>query len=54
MPSAYAGCVATLSERLRRLAIKATVEALDSALEGDELPTPIDHHKSIVSSLEDD
>lgn len=37
-----------------RVAIKATIEALDWALEGDELPRPIDHHKSIVSSLEDD
>jgi hypothetical protein len=37
-----------------RVAIKATIEALDSALQGDELPTPTDHHRSIVSSLEDD
>ena len=37
-----------------RVAIKATVEALDLALEGDELPTPVQHHKSIVSSLADD
>ena len=37
-----------------RVAIKATVEALDGALEGDELPTARDHYKSIVSSLEDD
>lgn len=37
-----------------RVAIKATIEALDWALEGDQLPRPIDHHKSIVSSLEDD
>ncbi len=37
-----------------RVAIKATIEALDWALEGDELPRPIDHHKSIVSSLADD
>ena len=37
-----------------RVAIKATVEALDGALEGDELPAARDHYKSIVSSLEDD
>jgi hypothetical protein len=37
-----------------RVAIKATVEALDGALEGDELPAAHDHYKSIVSSLEDD
>lgn len=37
-----------------RVAIKATIEALDWALEGDDLPAPIDHHKSIVKSLEDD
>jgi hypothetical protein len=37
-----------------RVAIKATIEAMDYALEGEELPGPIDHHKSIVSSLEDD
>jgi hypothetical protein len=37
-----------------RVAIKATIEALDFALEGDSLPTPVEHHKSIVRSLADD
>jgi hypothetical protein len=37
-----------------RVAITATIEALNWALEGDELPRPIDHRRSIVSSLEDD
>lgn len=37
-----------------RVAIKATIEALDSAIEGDELPQAQDHYRSIVSSLEDD
>jgi hypothetical protein len=37
-----------------RVAIKATIEMLDGALEGAELPSPVDHHRSIVSSLADD
>jgi hypothetical protein len=37
-----------------RVAIKATIEVLDNALQGEELPRPIDHHRSIVSSLADD
>jgi hypothetical protein len=37
-----------------RVAIKATIEMLDGALEGVELPSPIDHRKRIVSSLADD
>jgi hypothetical protein len=37
-----------------RVAIKATIEALDGALEGDQLPAVRDHYKSIVSSLQDD
>ena len=37
-----------------RVAIKATIEALDGALEGEELPAARAHYKSIVSSLEDD
>ena len=37
-----------------RVAIKATIDALDAAMEGDELPSPVDHHTSIVSSLPDD
>lgn len=37
-----------------RVAIKATIEALDGAIEGDALPQAQDHYKSIVSSLEDD
>ena len=37
-----------------RVAITATVEALDMALEGDSLPAPREHHSRIVSSLQDD
>jgi hypothetical protein len=37
-----------------RVAITATIQALNMALEGDALPAPKKHHDDIVSSLEDD
>jgi hypothetical protein len=40
--------------RTWRVAIQATIDALDRALEGDELPRPKDQYTSIVSSLADD